>query len=232
MLPLTQQKNQDFNMEWERADERAEMVQTQIRSRGISDQRVLRAMEIVPRHLFTPLDQSSLAYSDHPLPIGYGQTISQPYIVARMTELLHPQPGDTILEIGTGSGYQAAIMATIGARVISLERIPAVADAARANLKKAQITDVTVHLSDGTIGWTEGAPYNGILITAAAPSVPPPLLSQLVPNGRLVAPVGSADLQVLLRLTRREENIEEERFESVRFVPLIGKFGWTDNSSA
>jgi len=213
-------------MDQDRADERAMMVQTQIRSRGVRDTRVLRAMEIVPRHFFLPDEFSAIAYRDHPVPIGHEQTISQPYIVALMTELLAPDPGDTVLEIGTGRGYQAAVLAAMGARVVSLERIPALADAARSCLQRVGVENVSVFVADGTLGCAEMAPYDGIIITAGTPAVPPDLIEQLALGGRLVAPVGTADLQELVRLTKTSDGIIKEQFGGVRFVPLIGRNGW------
>ena len=202
------------------------MVNTQIRSRGVKNQSVLSAMEQIPRHLFVPEEFTHLAYHDHPIPIGHDQTISQPYIVARMTELLAPEAGDQVLEIGTGTGYQAAVLAAMGTNVISLERIPALAEGARENLQRARIQNVTVFVADGTLGWKDMAPYDGIIITAATPAIPPLLMQQLADDGRLVAPVGTAQMQELVRLTKRFQGIFTERFEGVRFVPLIGKYGW------
>lgn len=207
------------------------MVSTQIRARGIKNQAVLRAMETVPRHLFVPARLLEEAYTDHPLPLGHEQTISQPYIVALMTEMIAPVPGDRILEIGTGSGYQAAIIASTGAEVISLERIPEIADQARENLRANEMQQVQVILSDGTRGWQDGAPYNGIIITAATPAVPEPLLEQLAEGGRLVAPVGPPQIQELVRLTKVKGEIITEKFCSVRFVPLIGEYGWKKDKS-
>jgi protein-L-isoaspartate(D-aspartate) O-methyltransferase len=211
-----------------RVRERYEMVSSQIRARGIKNPALLKAMGLVARDCFVPSHLSHEAYEDHPLPIGHEQTISQPYIVALMTELLGPVPGDHILEIGTGSGYQAAIISSMGAEVVTIERIPEVADIARANLLKADITGVDIFVSDGTLGWPEKAPYNGIIITAATPEIPAPLLSQLAEGGRLIAPVGSPQIQELIRLTRKNGEIISENFCSVRFVPLIGEYGWKD----
>lgn len=211
-----------------RVRERSDMVRTQIRTRGIKNPDVLHAMETVPRHLFVPPHRSEEAYSDYPLPIGHEQTISQPYIVAFMTELLAPVRGDNILEIGSGSGYQAAVLSEIGAQVTSIERLSPVADIARENLQKSGYKDITVMVGDGTIGWQEGAPYQGILLTAATPQVPAPLISQLAEGGRLVAPVGPAQMQDLIRITRTGEGCIEERFFTVRFVPLIGEYGWKE----
>jgi protein-L-isoaspartate(D-aspartate) O-methyltransferase len=209
-----------------RLTEREEMVRWQIEARGVKNPRVLQAMRSVPRHLFVPEPYAREAYQDYPLPIGNDQTISQPYIVAVMTELLSPENGDLILEIGTGSGYQAAILVACGASVISIERIPAVADLAKRNLTRAGIRNVLVLCQDGTLGYAEKAPYNGILITAATPALPEPLLQELADGGRLVAPVGDRDIQELTRVTRNKDEYHTERFGAVRFVPLIGMYGW------
>jgi protein-L-isoaspartate(D-aspartate) O-methyltransferase len=209
---------------WEEA--RRSMVELQIASRGVHDERVLSAMRSVPRHLFVPPSYRDAAYNDCPLPIGRGQTISQPYIVAVMTELLQLRPEDRVLEIGGGSGYQAAILGTIVREVISIERIPDVAEMAKENLSEAGITNVTIVIGDGTLGYPAEAPYDAILITAAAPEVPPPLIEQLAEGGRLVAPVGSRDLQELVRCTKREGKVSREHFGGVVFVPLLGQHGW------
>jgi protein-L-isoaspartate(D-aspartate) O-methyltransferase len=209
-----------------RTRERLLMVETQIASRGIRDPRVLEAMRGVPRHAFIPAELASAAYHDRPLPIGHGQTISQPYIVALMTELLTLQPGDHVLEIGTGSGYQAAILAHLSAEVISIERIEPVAERARKLLADLGITNITIIVGDGTEGYSPAAPYDGIIITASTPEIPPPLKEQLADRGRLVAPVGGRDLQELVRLVRHGGEIEEESFGGVMFVPLIGRHGW------
>lgn len=209
-----------------REEERWRMVETQIAARGISDERVLSAMREVPRHLFVPESYQGAAYNDSPLPIGKGQTISQPYIVAVMTELLGVLPTDKVLEIGSGSGYQAAILGKLALTVVTVERIPEVAVMARANLARVGVTNVRVVTGNGTIGYPEGAPYDGILITAATPSVPPPLIDQMAEGGRLVAPVGSRDLQELIRLTKKEGQTTREFFGGVVFVPLLGEHGW------
>ena len=209
---------------WESARER--MVATQIAARGVGDEQVLAAMRRVPRHLFVPAEVRGSAYSDYPLPIGHGQTISQPYIVAMMTSLLQIQPDDRLLEIGSGSGYQAAVLGILAREVISIERIPEVAQLAKKNLADAGITNVTVVIGDGTLGFPGGAPYNGVLITAATPSIPSPLVEQLAEGGRLVAPVGSRDLQELVRLTRKGHDLTRESFGGVVFVPLLGEHGW------
>jgi len=211
-----------------REKERLRMVETQIAARGVRDERVLSAMREVPRHLFVPESYQTAAYNDSPLPIGKGQTISQPYIVAVMTELLRLMPTDKVLEIGSGSGYQAAILGKLAQMVVTVERIPEVAEIARANLARVGITNVTVATGNGTIGYPEGAPFDGILITAATPSVPTPLIDQMAEGGRLVAPVGSRDLQELVRLTRKGERITRELFGGVVFVPLLGEHGWQE----
>ncbi|HJX55276.1 MAG TPA: protein-L-isoaspartate(D-aspartate) O-methyltransferase [Methanoregula sp.] len=209
-----------------RSDERNRMVERQIEARGVRNPGVLAAMREIPRHLFIPPPYDRSAYEDSPLPIGNGQTISQPYIVALMTELLKPEPEDNVLEIGTGCGYQAAILAKLVRKVTSIERIPAVADLARSNLAALGISNVEIQTADGTLGYPENAPYNGIIITAATPSVPKPLIEQLAENGRLVAPVGGREIQELVVLSRRKGIVSQELHGGVRFVPLIGEHGW------
>jgi len=211
-----------------RADERQKMVEYQIAARGVHDPRVLSAMRSVPRHLFIPPPFDGGAYQDSPIPIGEGQTISQPYIVAVMTELLHPKPTDTVLEIGTGSGYQAAILSLLVKKVISIERLAAVAERATRMLRDLNYANVEVIVGDGTRGYPEHAPYNGIIITAATPDIPPPLIDQLAEGGILVAPVGSRDIQELLTVERRGREVHREYHGGVRFVPLIGEYGWTE----
>lgn len=210
-----------------RADERLRMVEYQIAARGIRDQRVLSAMKEVPRHLFVPPPYNKSAYEDCPLPIGNGQTISQPYIVALMTELLALRPTDNVLEIGAGCGYQAAVLAALVRQVTTIERIPEVAGLARANLAAVGSKNVEVIVGDGTLGYPQKAPYEGIIITAATPVVPQPLIEQLAEGGRLVAPVGGRDIQELIRLRKKDGSITEEHHGGVRFVPLIGECGWS-----
>jgi protein-L-isoaspartate(D-aspartate) O-methyltransferase len=210
-------------------DERRRMVEEQIRSRGIRNERVLAVMEKVPRHLFVPENLRPAAYEDRPLPIGEGQTISQPYIVALMTDLLDPRAGDRILEIGAGSGYQAAILAGLASEVITIERIPSVAAQARRNLSAAGSRPVEVVLGDGTLGYPPKAPYQGILVTAGAPEVPPPLVGQLADGGRLVAPIGPHGVQDLVRVVREGGKIRRESHGGVVFVPLIGEYGWRED---
>jgi len=204
------------------------MVETQIAARGVKDERVLSVIRSLPRHLFIPAVYRDAAYSDCPLPIGKGQTISQPYIVAVMTELLAIQPEDRVLEIGAGSGYQAAILGKLAKSVISIERISDVGEMAQENLAYLEISNVKIVIGDGTVGYPEQAPYNAILITAATPDVPPPLIEQLAEGGRLVAPVGSRDLQELVRVTKHKGQVTREYFGGVVFVPLLGRYGWNE----
>jgi protein-L-isoaspartate(D-aspartate) O-methyltransferase len=211
-----------------RADERSRMVEYQIRSRGISNPHVLGAMREIPRHLFIPPPYNTSAYDDAPLPIGNGQTISQPYIVALMTELLDPRPEDHVLEIGAGSGYQAAILSILVQHVTTIERIPAVADLARENLAKIGLKNISIIVGDGTKGYPEHAPYDGIMITAATPEIPKPLIDQLAVGGILVAPVGGREIQELITVTKNENGTLRSSHGGVRFVPLIGEHGWAD----
>lgn len=211
-----------------RSDERRMMVEQQIEARGIRDRRVLAAMRDVPRHLFVPVPYDRDAYADVPLPIGNGQTISQPYIVALMTGLLHPESTDTVLEIGAGSGYQAAILSLLVKSVVTIERLDAVAALANASLAAVHADNVKIVVGDGTLGYPPSAPYNGIIITAATPEIPVPLREQLAEGGRLVAPVGDRSLQELVVLERFGDRFTEERHGGVRFVPLIGEHGWEE----
>lgn len=207
--------------------ERDAMVQHQIARRGIRDRRVLEAMRTVPRHCFVPAAKRPQAYEDRPLEIGSGQTISQPYMVAKMTELLSLTPKSKVLEVGTGSGYQAAILAELAAEVISVERFEELAEIARERLAALEYLNVTVVVGDGTLGWPEQAPYDGIMVTAAAPVIPESLRAQLAIGGRLVCPVGNRDLQQLKVVVRDSEDRFTEQ-DSIRcmFVPLVGQDGW------
>lgn len=205
------------------------MVATQLRGRGIADERVLSAMAEIPRDVFLPEIRRGDAYRDEALPIEAGQTISQPYIVARMTELLGTRPGDRILEIGTGSGYQAAVLAHLGCRVTSIERQPALATMARERLGELGFGDaVEVRLGDGSGGVPEGAPWDGIVVTAAAPAIPLPLREQLRDGARLVIPVGPRDRQELVVVTRHGDEWTDRSDGAVVFVPLIGAEGFRD----
>jgi len=212
----------------EKARER--MVRYQLHYRGIDDPRVLEAFEAVPREDFVADEYREMAYRDGPIPIERGQTMSQPYVVALMTEALDVEAGDTILEIGTGSGYQAAILAELGARVFSVERHDALADRARENLEQCGYGDVTVITGDGSTGLAEHAPYDGMLVTAASPSVPTPLLEQLREGRHLVIPVEeSRRHQKLIRITNDGEGrYSRKELGDVAFVPLIGKEGYDD----
>ncbi len=202
------------------------MVDEQLRQRGIRDARVLAAMESTPRHLFIHPEYQPWAYDDAPQPIGHGQTISQPYIVALMSELLTLAGSERVLEVGTGSGYQAAILAKLAAEVHTVERLPSLAERARQTLESLKMENVHVHCADGSQGWPDSAPYQAILVAAAAPSVPPPLLEQLAEGGRLVLPVGARGFQ-RLELWRREGNaFSSENILPVAFVLLQGKHGW------
>jgi protein-L-isoaspartate(D-aspartate) O-methyltransferase len=204
------------------------MVETQLRARGIADERVLRAMASLPRERFIPEDRRLIAYADEALPIPAGQTISQPWVVARMTELLAPLPGERVLDIGTGSGYQAALLAMLGANVVSIERQPELAASARRRLAELGFGDeVEVRLGDGSLGDRAGAPWDGILVAAAAPRIPTPLRDQLSPDGgRLVIPVGDRRRQDLLLVVRHGDTWREHNDGSVVFVPLVGEEGF------
>ena len=206
---------------------RQRMVDEQMRGRGISDPQVLDAMCAVPRHLFVLSEHGHLAYSDAPLPIGHRQTISQPYIVALMTELLELNGDETVLEVGTGSGYQAAILAHLAKRVYTLERIPELANQARGVLSAMGYDNVEVLVGDGSQGLPEHAPYGAIIVTAAAPSVPIPLKEQLADGGRLVLPVGKQMGQILERWRRQGDDLKRESVAPVAFVPLVGEYGWS-----
>jgi len=203
------------------------MVAQQLRARGIRSEAVLRAMEMVPRERFVPPAQSRNAFRDQALPIAEGQTISQPYMVAVMTEALNLTKEDRVLEIGTGSAYQTAILAELARGVWSVERIPGLLAEAEQTLKELEVTNVHLHLGDGSLGWPEEGPFDAILVTAGAPGIPQALKAQLSPEGgRLVIPVGDRFLQDLFRITRREDDIQEEKLLACRFVPLLGAEGW------
>jgi protein-L-isoaspartate(D-aspartate) O-methyltransferase len=205
---------------------REEMVTHQLITRGIQDQRVLQAMREIPRHLFVPPGHRSMAYDDMPLPIGCDQTISQPLMVALMTETLRLRGHERVLEVGTGSGYQAAILSRLSRVVFSLERLPALAIQARTILASLNLKNVHVLVGDGTLGLPEHAPYDAIVVTAGAPHLPQPLIDQLSPDGRLVIPVGNRVEQVLMRVTKTSVGPQTEHLGGCRFVPLIGQRGW------
>ena len=208
------------------AEARERMVTDQIAGRGVRDPRVLAAMRAVPREAFVDANQRHRAYEDHPLPIGHGQTISQPYIVARMCELLALRGGERVLEIGAGCGYQTAVLAALAQAVWGVEIVPELTDRANRNLKTLGIANARVECFDGTAGWPEHAPYDGIVVAAGAPRVPVMLLAQLADGGRLVIPVGPREDQVLLTVTRRGDDYETTREAPVRFVDLVGRYGW------
>jgi len=206
---------------------RRDMVRRQLRARGIRDARVLAAMGRVPRHAFVPEGQQGMAYDDTPLPIGQGQTISQPYMVALMTEALGLAGGEKVLEVGTGSGYQAAVLAELGCEVHTVEREPALAREAARRLAALGYDSVRVHEGDGTLGLPDEAPFRGIVVTAGGPRVPEALKAQLDPDGGvLVIPVGDRGYQELVRVTRRGSSFREEDLGGCRFVPLVGEEGW------
>ena len=211
------------------AKQRKKMVDSQIRSRGVRDERVLRAMEKIPRHLFIDEGLIDQAYNDNPLPIGEKQTISQPYIVALMTEALELKARDKVLELGTGSGYEAAILAELADRVFTIERIASLAQKARKLLESLNYYNVVIRVGDGTYGWREESPFDAIAVSAGSPSIPRMLVEQLAIGGRLVIPVGSRYSQSLIKLTRLSENPDDVKREDLggcRFVNLIGEHGW------
>lgn len=209
-------------------ERRHRMVETQLRQRGVRDERVLAAMDRVPRHEFVAEPYQSQSYDDNPLPIGEGQTISQPYIVALMLELLALAPGQTILEIGTGSGYQTALLAELARHVYSIERHPALAYAAEQTLQRLGYSNVTLEIGDGSAGLPKRAPYDGIVVAAAAPVIPESLLDQLKEGGRLVIPVGSPETQHLLLVQKVEGRPVISENTGCRFVPLIGEHGYRE----
>ena len=216
------------------AEERSLMVAQQLRGRGIHDVRVLAAMLDVPRHLFVPADRVAQAYSDQPLAIGEDQTISQPYMVAMMTEALELSGGERVLEIGTGSGYQAAILARLAREVFSVEVHTSLAAAARERLAQLGLTNAVIITADGSEGLAEQAPYDAILVTAAAPAVPPPLVEQLADAGRLVipiGPVGASETQELVRVRKHAGMTAQEVLHYCRFVPLVGRYGWRERDA-
>jgi len=207
---------------------RERMVRELVEARGVRDPRVLAAMREVPRHLFVREHLMSQAYGDHALPIGAAQTISQPYVVARMTEVLEVGPGDKVLEIGTGSGYQTAILARLARWVYSLERISDLAHQAIHRMRQLGILNVKIQAFDGTVGWSEVAPFERILVAAGAPSAPRPLLEQLAPRGRMLIPEGDRKRQRLVLYERLAKGVRRREIEDVAFVPLVGRHGWDE----
>ena len=214
------------------AETRALMVERQLRRRGIGDERQLEAFAAVPRERFVDPELDHLAYFDQPLPIGFGQTISQPYIVALMIDAVGIAPGDKVLEVGAGSGYAAAILGRLARSVVAIERVPELAASARERLAALGLANVRVVEGDGTLGWPEAAPFDAILAAASGREVPPSLLDQLAPGGRLVMPMGAPRaVQTLLMVTRREDGtLDRTDLGRVRFVPLIGAEGWSEKS--
>lgn len=206
------------------------MVDDQIILRGVHDERLLDALRRVPRHWFVPEEYAQIAYSDGPLPIGHGQTISQPYIVALMTELLELRGEENVLEVGTGSGYQAALLASLARQVHTIERHASLAEKAKSILTRLGLTNVTVHVGDGSLGLLDYSPYQAIMVTAAAPSVPKPLFDQLDEGGRLVLPEGGVGGQVLDRWRKQGGKFEQEHIAPVAFVPLRGQHGWKESN--
>jgi len=206
------------------------MVDTQIRARGITSLRLLEAMSKIPRHLFVEEALADQAYNDNPLPIGEMQTISQPYMVALMTDALDLKGREKVLEIGTGSGYQSALLAELADQVFSIERIASLANHARRILDELGYYNVAIRVGDGTYGWKEEAPFDAIIVTAGAPEIPMPLVEQLAVGGRLVVPVGGRHIQELMKITRLSENVNDLKKESLggcRFVDLVGGYGWS-----
>ena len=209
---------------------RRKMVRDHIAARGVKDERVLEAMREAPRHLFVREHLRSQAYADYALPIGDNQTISQPYVVARMTEMLDVHPDHSVLEVGTGSGYPTLILARLAHRLYSLERIRALARQATARMRELGVENVKIQTFDGTVGWSEVAPFDRILVAAGAPEVPKPLLDQLKVGGKLVIPEGSRDVQRLVVYEKTPQGVERKAGEAVAFVPLVGRFGWSDGN--
>ncbi len=206
--------------------QRRKMVRTQLQSRGIKDPRVLEAFNTVPRHFFVPEGMRHRAYEDSPLPIGQGQTISQPYTVARMTEALELKGDEIVLEIGAGCGYQAAILSQLAEWVYSVERLRDLAKMARENLDRLGYHNVAVKVGDGTLGWREHAPFNAVIVTAGAPEIPRPLVEQLDEGGRIIIPVGDSYTQNMVRGVKSKGKLDTEDLGAFRFVELVGEYGW------
>jgi protein-L-isoaspartate(D-aspartate) O-methyltransferase len=206
---------------------RSQLVET-LRRKGVRDLAVLRAVQMVPRHLFVPESVRHRAYDDAALPIGSGQTISQPYVQARYLELIGLTGKEKVLEIGTGSGYQTALLALLASMVFSVERVPHLAQSARAALESAGIRNVTILVGDGTLGWRPFAPYDAILVSAASPEIPAPLVEQLASGGKMVIPLGDREAQTLTLVERQGDQVRSSTIADVRFVPLVGEFGFSE----
>lgn len=217
---------ENFRSEYDFSIARRRMVEEQLMARDITDARVLQAMAKVPRHLFVSQALSNQAYSDNPLGIGCGQTISQPYMVALMSQSLKLQGNEKVLEIGTGCGYQSSILAELAGSVYTIERVRALAFLARRVLRELGHRNIILRVGDGSRGWPEAHPFDGILVAAGSPVVPLPLLDQLAEGGRLVVPVGGEDDQLLMRMTKKDGKVVEENLGACRFVKLVGEFGW------
>ena len=207
---------------------RRAMVEDQIRKRGIRSPLLLESLARVPRHLFVPEELLAHAYEDRALSIGEGQTISQPYMVAAMTEYLELEGSERVLEVGTGSGYQAAVLAELAKEVITIENLPSLAEAARERLLALGYRNIQVKIGDGTLGWLEAAPFDAAVVAAAAPAVPTPLVEQLREGGRLIIPVGDSEKQTLLRIRKSANEMAQEKLFACQFVPLRGRHGWPD----
>ena len=218
----------DVKSEANREAERIRMVETQLRNRGVHDERVLKAMQNVPRHLFLPEDKRPLAYTDGPVQIGHGQTLSQPYMVALMSQCLRLRGHEKVLEIGTGSGYQSAILLELADELYTIERIGVLAERAEGILRVLGYSRFHLRIADGTAGWPESAPFDAIMVTAGAPHIPETLLAQLTEGGRLVLPVGSRFSQTLETCIKRGDGYTMEETTACVFVPLIGRHGWKE----
>jgi protein-L-isoaspartate(D-aspartate) O-methyltransferase len=227
-LATSQKKDEAAAREREFTHQRALMVERHVAARGISDERILQAMREVARHLFVPAVLAEKAYGSGALPIGSKQTISQPYIVARMIELLELTGKEKVLEIGTGTGYQAVVLSKLCAKVFSIERINELALRAAELIRALRVHNATVKVFDGTYGWSDQAPFDRIIVAAAAPEVPEPLVQQLARGGRLVLPIGPEGNQRLARVTRVGTRVQIEDCGSAEFVPLVGRFGWKE----
>ncbi len=210
-------------------DKKRSMIDLQLKSRGIKSSEVLAAMSTVPRESFVATENKNIVYNDCPIPIASGQTISQPYMVAMMTEALNLKSNDKVLEIGTGSGYQTAVLREITTAVYSIERIATLADTARNVLCSLGYDNIVIKVADGTLGWPEEEPFDAIIVTSGSPKVPKILINQLKDSGRMIIPVGTRSHQHIIRITRKNDYFNKEEMLSCVFVPLIGKHGWHEN---